>query len=190
MKLEISNIHTAVAKWSFFILFPGFFFYHSAVGLGVFPGVLGGFFSPMSVLLLPLLALAYLRTVTQSKITLTWIDQIFFVYVGFFLLVICFQYIGEAPIELLGQHTASIVHLLCCFFIFKMADFGSRSFRVVALVCFIAMTLLIFRLSVDGTFYLRQDAEDGTGVASYQGFARSYIGDRRRAGGVLPKAQA
>lgn len=175
MNLEIPNIHNSIAKWSFFVLFPGFFFYHSAVGLSVFPSVLGGFFSPMSVLLFPLLALAYLRTMVRSKLNLTWIDQIFFIYVGFFLLVICLQYIDAAPVELLKQHMASVVHLLCCFFIFKMTDFEARSFRIIALVCFIAMTLLIFQLSVDGTFYLRQDAEDGTGVASYQGFARSYM---------------
>ncbi|MCR6477513.1 O-antigen ligase family protein [Variovorax phage VarioGold] len=176
MDIRLSTIRALIPEWSFLILFPGFFFYHTMAGYNLFPPVLGGFFSPMSVLLFPFLFMVYVQTVTKDKTEFTGTDQLFFLYVAFFVLVLAFSFVGQKPIELIAQHAVSIIHLGCCFFIFKTIDFRSKSFRRIAFACLIAMTVLIFMLSVDGTFYLRQDAADGSdAIASYQGFSRSYL---------------
>jgi hypothetical protein len=48
---------------AFFLLFPGFFYYHTLLGTGTTGAFLGGYFSPISmVYMLPLFFVYYRRT--------------------------------------------------------------------------------------------------------------------------------
>lgn len=67
----------------FVTLFPGYFYYHTAVAGGFFPPVLGGFFGPMSVVLgVPLLALGAGAMIVGRERSL-FIDQAFMLYLLF-----------------------------------------------------------------------------------------------------------
>ena len=46
---------------AFFLLFPGFFYYHTLLGTGTTGAFLGGYFSPISLLYMLPLALVYVQ---------------------------------------------------------------------------------------------------------------------------------
>lgn len=176
MRIKKGELHALMGNISFLALFPGFFFYHSAVGSGYFPAVLGGYFSPVSIIALALLGCFYVGVVLRSRRDFTPTDLWFFLFLGFFGLIVALNYIGRADADVTAHHAMAILHLLTCFVVFRLAKFDAILFRRILLVAIIAMAFIIIVLSDDGSFYLKQNGiGDTDGIATYQGFARSFL---------------
>jgi hypothetical protein len=83
-----------------------------------------------------------------------------------------------------GANRAIVVnHLVCILFmvntyiLFTFIDFEHRQFRLMALASLAGMSAIAFTFSVNGVFYLGAlgIARDAESLATYQGFARSYL---------------
>lgn len=177
----MKNGHTLASKISnasFLILFPGFFFYHSALGLQIIPPVLGGYFSPVSLVVTPILLILYVVNVLGSRALFTRIDFGFFAYLFYFVFIISVNAIFfDVNSDVVRMHLVAILHLTAVFIIFKFSVFNSKTVWWGLFACWVGMTMIIFFLSSDGFFYLReQEATTNQDyVATYQGFGRSYF---------------
>jgi hypothetical protein len=170
--VKLNTVHLA-----FVALFPGFFFYQSALGSSMLAPFVGGYFSPVSLIFMPLLLALYLAQIKRSKRFFTKTDLAFFIFLLYFIFVIAFNFADGAAESVVSRHLVSVVHFVVIFIIFRMADFSSRPVKWTALLCLLGMTAIIFVLSNDGFFNIKdQGMSDSSDiVASYEGFARSYI---------------
>jgi hypothetical protein len=166
-----------LADWSFLILFPGFFFYQSAIGTGMAPAILGGYFSPVCILLLPFLALVFFACAAETKHFINGADLVFGGFLLYFFFVVALNFGLGAPSVVVKHHLVAMLHFVVVFITCRLARFDNPGFRRVVLITVAGMSLIIFAMSVDGTFYLRLqgDASNEEALATYQGFARSYL---------------
>ncbi|NHZ96271.1 hypothetical protein [Massilia sp. CCM 8734] len=166
-----------IGMLGFFALFPGFFFYHTALGLGKIPAVLGGYFAPVSLLLLPLLFFCYTSKVRQDRDYLGKSDLAFFLYLAYFALIVGVNAIAGAKMTVVTNHLLGIIFMLNVFFVFRMSAPDERRFRLMALGSLFAMSAIVFAYAIDGAFYLAPlgNAKTPESLASYQGFSRSYL---------------
>jgi hypothetical protein len=162
---------------AFFLLFPGFFYYHTVIGTGAAPAVLGGYFAPVAVAFVLPLAFIYLLRVRRDPHRLTLVDVHFGLYIGYFLLVVTLNAAAGANRVIVASHILDILFMVELFVLFSFIDFAHRRFRVAGLLSLAGMTALAVALQVDGVFYLRLmgEASDTDTLATYQGFARSYM---------------
>lgn len=171
-----SSLGRTVAHLAFLALFPGFFFYQSALSLGLIGPFLGGYFSAATIAFLPVLLLFYLLQAHRAKLGFMKIDRVFFGFLGYFLFIVGFNFATGGEREVVVHHLLSIVHFIVVFVAFRLADFDSAWMKRAMLLCLLAMAALIFVMSGDGVSYLdNQTASDESSVATYQGFARSYL---------------
>jgi hypothetical protein len=167
----------SVGMLAFLALFPGFFFYHTLLGLGLTGAFLGGYFAPVSLLVAPALCFFYAYQVRRRSAHLGLPDVCFFFYMAYFLVVVAIQAAAGANPVIVGNHLLGILFIVNMFFIFRLTDFGRADVRLAGLLSLLAMSAIIFAYSVDGAFYL---APQGTALnpeslATYQGFSRSYL---------------
>lgn len=162
-----------VANLAFLALFPGFFLYHSAVGLGLMGSVLGGYRTlAAAVFAVPLLALYLLQL---PHLRARHVDAAFFTFLAYLLLVALLN-AQSAPPEVFRAHVSTVIQWCCVFTIFRLADFQSASFRYAAVANLSAMTAITFSFSLDGMFYLRMlGFNDDGSLAGYQQLALSYF---------------
>ena len=168
---KLPLIHVA-----FFLLFPGFFFYQTLIGVGAIDAFLGGYFSVVSIALLAPLLFVYFQDVGRAKNFFMTTDFYYVLFLLYFSVTVVIHFATGADSKLVFDHLASIVHMLNLFIIFKMIDANERTFRIVTLLSLGAMSAIVFYFSIDGFFDLRDDALiNAAVVATYQGFARSYL---------------
>ncbi len=167
----------AVAITAFFLLFPGFFFYHTLLGLGATGAFLGGFFAPASLLVLLPLLYMYATRIRREPGRLTKPDIAFAVFLGYFFAVVASHAMLGAKMVHVVHHLLGILFLLNVFLIYKAIDFSGPHFRCVGLLSLLAMSAIVFAYSIDGVFYLGAlgIARDADSLATYQGFSRSYL---------------
>lgn len=175
--MNLASLQRMAAQSAFLLLFPGFFFYQTGIGIGVLPSFLGGYFTPVALALMPFLAGIYLLEVQKSRQFLTRIDFVFWGFILYFFFIVAFNYADRKSADVVKNHLLAMIHYVVVFSIFRLADFNAKRFRQLALISLIGMTLIIFYMSVDGLFYLKQlgESADSDSVATYQGFARSYF---------------
>jgi hypothetical protein len=166
----------AWAELAFFLLFAGFFFYQTLLGLGLIRAYLGGYFAAVSLLMLPPLLLSYLRRLQRRHYQLHRVDAAFLAFLAYFSVVIACN-APSANAAITGHHVLGVLYLFNLFVIFKTLDFHSRRFRLTLLASLAVMSAIVFAYSVDGAFYLAAlgAARDPDSVATYQGFSRSYL---------------
>lgn len=167
----------AVAIFAFFLLFPGFFFYHTLLGLGVMPAFLGGFFAPASLLVVLPLIYMYLMRIRRDPHRLAKPDIAFGVFLVYFFTVVAANAALGGKMVHVVHHILGILFLLNVFLIYKAIDFSGRQFRRIGLLSLLAMSAIVFSFSIDGVFYLGAlgIAKDADSLATYQGFSRSYL---------------
>jgi len=75
------------------------------------------------------------------------------------------------------HHVLEILFMVITFVLFTLIDFEHRQFRIMGLASLAVMSAIVFVFSVDGVFYLGAlgIAKDADSLATYQGFARSYL---------------
>lgn len=161
---------------AFLLLFPGFFFYQTLLGLGKISAFLGGYFSEIVAIFILPLTILYGRKIRKTRLT-SQIDLYFAVFIAYFLLIIAVNFLFGANIVTIQTHLRSIGYYVTLFIIFKSINLENQWFQLSLLFSLVAMAAIIFNFSVDGTFYLAPQnlTQDADNVATYQGFSRSYF---------------
>lgn len=177
MKRSAATGEQAAANLAFFLLFPGFFFYHTLLGTGAMDAVLGGYFTPVSLLVVLPLCYLYLVRIQRDPNRLNKVDVAFLLYLAYFTAIVAANAALGGSMVIVIHHVLGILFLVNIFIIFKTVDFGHRDFRRMALLSLFAMSAIVFSFSVDGVFYLGAlgIAKDAAALATYQGFSRSYL---------------
>ena len=167
----------SVGMLAFLALFPGFFFYHTLLGLGKMGALLGGFFAPVSLVAALPLVFFYVYKVRRDTGQLGRADVFFQLYIAYFAIVVMFQAAAGANLIIVMNHLMGILFSVNMFLMFRLTDFGRRDFRLIALATLAGMSAIVFAFSVNGSFYLAPlgTAKNPESLATYQGFSRSYL---------------
>jgi hypothetical protein len=162
---------------AFFLLFPGFFYYHTLLGTGTTGAFLGGYFSPISLVYMVPLAFVYYRRMRLDPRRLSGIDLHYGLFNIYFLAVIAVNAAAGANRAIVVNHVVCILFMVNTFVLFSFIDFEHRQFRIMGYASLAAMTAIAFTFSVNGVFYLGAlgVAKDADSLATYQGFSRSYL---------------
>jgi hypothetical protein len=162
---------------AFFLLFPGFFYYHTLLGLGTMGAFLGGFFSPVALLFALPIALVYVVRVRRDPRHLSFVDLFFCLYLAYFATVAVLNAALGNGLLTAVKHMLEIMFLVNLYVMFTFIDFANPRFRLVCLLALGAMSAIACAFSIDGVFYLGAEglAKDADSLATYQGFARSYL---------------
>jgi hypothetical protein len=168
---------TATLHWAFFLLFPGFFFYQTLLGLGIIRAFLGGYFSVVSIVFLLPLLFFFLVDIKKGKGNFTQIDFYFFTLLIYCTLIIFLNFVSGANVDIVRTQLLSIIHLSNIFIMFRMTEFTGTKFKAIAIACLVLMSAIIFYFSIDGSFYLAElnESLNPESLSTYQGFARSYL---------------
>lgn len=161
----------------FFLLFPGFFFYHTLLGTGTTGAFLGGYFAPVAVAYALPLSLVYLGRMRREPQRLTHVDLHYGLFFAYFLCVVVVNALAGANRTIVTNHILGILFMVLVYIMFSFIDFDGRRFRIVGLLSLASMSSIAFSYSVDGVFYLGAlgIAKDADALATYQGFSRSYL---------------
>lgn len=167
------DLARSTADVAFLALFPGFFFYHSAAGLGLIELVLGGYRSIVaSAFALPLLFF-YVRLL--PALDAKRIDAAFFGFIGYLLFVVGLNLVLGADPNVLRGHFLSAIQWTTVFMMFRLGGFRSRWFARAAWASLLGMSAITFAFSQDGFFYLTLlGLNESESLASYQQLALSY----------------
>jgi hypothetical protein len=162
---------------AFLLLFPGFFFYHTLLGLGVIGPVLGGYFTFVALAVTLPLVWCYVLTAKRDKNYFLITDFYLALFALYYSLVVAANSVGGANPVIVQKYVASMIYCMDIYIIFRMIDFNDRMFIVLAALSLALMSGITMYFSIDGFFFLRNldEATNPESVATYQGFARSYI---------------
>jgi hypothetical protein len=161
----------------FFMLFPGFFFYHTLLGTGTTAAFLGGYFAPVALAFALPMCVIYLSRIWRDKRCLTMVDLHFGLFMAYFLVVVAINGAAGANRTIVASHILGVLFMVLVFIMFSLIDFEGRRFRRIGLLSLAAMSAIAFSNSVDGVFYLGAlgVAKDADALSTYQGFSRSYL---------------
>ena len=171
-----------VAAISFFLLFPGYLFYHQSVAMGLIPPFAAGLFGYVSLgALLALLALlpwntGWLKKITGNRYVL-WVLAFLFYTTAWTLahyLILDGDHISIAGV----QSLETVIFWSSLFLIGLLLPIESRSLRWSLCISFavILVCLLYFYVNTDANMYnARRLYGNTTDVSTYQGFARSVL---------------
>jgi len=168
---------TFIAHASFLLLFPGFFFYQTLLGIGAFGAFLGGYFTLVALVLFLPLVYAFVLTARAHRNYVSQID-ICLVFLGaYYALVLVVNFFAGKDAIIVERYIQALIFCFETYIIFRLIDLGDRMFRKIVLVCLLAMSAITYYFSVGGFFFLHAlgEAKDPNSLATYQGFARSYI---------------
>lgn len=172
-----SRREQAILLAAFFLLFPGFFFYHTMLGIGLTGAFLGGYFAPISILFVLPLVFIYVNRMQRDPRRFHGVDLHLGLFLLYFVAVILVNAAAGANRTIVGNHMLGIMFIFNMFVIASFLDFDGRPFRIVGLLSLAGMSSIAVSFSVDGVFYLGSMgvAKDADALATYQGFARSYL---------------
>lgn len=167
----------AILLAAFFMLFPGFFFYHTLLGTGTTGAFLGGYFAPVSLLFVLPLTSIYLNRMRRDPRRFHVVDLHLGLFLLYFVAIIAVNAVAGANRTIVGNHILGILFIFNMFVIASFLDFDGRPFRIMGLLSLGGMSAIAVSYSVDGVFYLGSMgiAKDADALATYQGFARSYL---------------
>lgn len=162
---------------AFFLLFPGFFFYQTLLGIGIINAFLGGYFSYVSLLLMPPLIFIYSTEVKRDGNNFCPTNFYYMAFLAYVFLIVAINFISGTDYRIALDYFMSIIFAVNIFIIFKMLDLNDNTIKITSIASLIIMSLIVFYFSTDGLFYLASlgISQNPESVASYQGFARSYL---------------
>ena len=161
---------------AFLLLFPGFFFYQTLIGMGALGAFLGGYFAIVSIVLFFPLGYAYWIAVKKAGYRVAPTDLKFGFFLAYFFLVVAINAFFGADAITVQTHLLSILYFVNIYLIFKHVDFSDRKSMAMAVVSLLLMSGTIFYFSQGGSFQPGQigDPKSPDSVATYQELARSY----------------
>ena len=176
------KISKAVAGISFFLLFPGFLFYHQFVAMGLIPRFAAGFFGYVSVgALLAFLVILPLNTDWLKKTAgnryVQWV-LVFLIFTSLWTLahylILNDDYITKASV----QSLETLIFWSCLFLVGLLLPLDSKFLRWSFLASFLVIMLFLLYFSVSSdsiSYYTRRIYGQTEDTSSYQGFARSVL---------------
>jgi hypothetical protein len=162
---------------AFFLLFPGFFFYQTLLGLGLIGAYLGGYFTLVALALTPLLLFFCRLAAKNNRIHMSQLDLFCLVFGFYYCLTVAVNTAGGANVMIAQRHIQSLIFCVDTYIIFRMSNFKDKKLIVLLVVSLLIMSVITIYLSKNGFFYLQDlgQAQNPENLATYQGFARSYI---------------
>ena len=179
--LGLKLLQTA-AIISFFLLFPGYLFYHHFVATGLIPPFAAGLFGYVSLgALLAFLVLLpwntdWLKKITGNRFVL-WV-LVFLLYTSVWTLAHYLFLSGDYITKAGLQSLETIIFWSCLFLIGLLLPLEATALRWSFFISFIAIFcfLLYFSVSTGDTAYNAQQIyRNTTDVSTYQGYARSVL---------------
>jgi hypothetical protein len=169
---EKFTVHAA-----FILLYPGFFFYQTLLGIGAIGAYLGGYFTLVALLLLPVLTIAFIGTVKRNRNYLSGMDAWIALFVIYYFSILAINYVAGADPIIIERYTQSMIFCFETYVIFRMIDLENRRLILVTALCLLIMSAITYYFSIGGFFFLQalDEAQSPENLATYQGFARSYI---------------
>lgn len=172
--------NSLISAFAFLLFFPGFFAYHSLVGLGYLDPFLGGFFRPIAIIFLPVLLFLFFQGLNKKAIILNRLDYLFIaviIYTGFVgLLNIALGSGRSIEVDLFESTISRLLLNLAMYLLARTVDYQNNSLKKIAMLSLLIMCgVAFFNIGQSGIFYLALDATDQHEVAGYQGFARSIV---------------
>ena len=168
---------TGPVRLAFLLLFPGFFFYQTLIGMGVMGAFLGGYFSIISIGLFPPLVYVYYAGIKASFYRVASTDLHFGFFLFYFFAIVATNAAFGANPTIVKTHLLSILYFINIYLIFKHSDFSERKTIATTLASLLLMSATIFFFSQEGSFQPGQfgDPTSPDSVATYQELARSYV---------------
>lgn len=162
---------------AFFLLFPGFFFYQTLIGIGAINAFLGGYFSIISLLSIPPLAFIYITEAKRDRKFFCITDFYYIIFITYISFIVAINFTAGADYKIARDYLLSIIFSINIFIILKMIDLNDSGLKIISTLSLAIMSAIVFYFSADGLFYLADlgVAKNPESVASYQGFARSYL---------------
>lgn len=162
---------------AFLLLYPGFFFYQTLLGIGVIGAYLGGYFTLVALLFLPALALAFIGAVKRNKNYVSGMDGWLILFVIYYFSILAINYVAGADPIIIERYTQSMIFCFETYVIFRMIDLEDKRLILVAGLSLLVMSLITYYFSIGGFFFLQAlgESKSPESLATYQGFARSYI---------------
>lgn len=166
-----------VAHVSFLLLFPGFFFYQTLLGIGAIGAYLGGYFTLVALLLLLPLTYAFLYAVKSNRNFVTNVDLCLVYLAAYYLLVLAVNFAAGKDSMIVERYVQALIFCFETYVIFRLLDLHDKNFVRLVVLSLVIMSIITFYFSVGGFFFLHAlgEAKDPKSLATYQGFARSYI---------------
>ena len=172
-----STYEKRFVQFSFMLLFPGFFFYQTLLGLGLIRAFLGGYYSVVALALAMPLAIFYFIAVKRHRNFVSRFDLVYVVFIAYMILVLVLNFVaGKNPV-ILQRYVQALLFCIELYILFRLIDFNDSTFVVLATGSLFVMSVITIHFSINGFFFLQalNDAKDPASLATYQGFARSYI---------------
>jgi len=177
--LEKRDLNGTLGALGFILLFPGFFFYHTLLGLGSFPAFLGGFFRPMALVFIFVFGGLALITKSPRIGRLGPAGWLFMLICEWITLSATWHYLVGTQVGNLAMldWSISVAFLnVTCYLIARHLPLRWPAFQVVFAALLGLMIGLVFLLAKDGMFHLRiLGLIDQEKIASYQEFGRSLV---------------
>ncbi len=180
LKFSYKKILENYSCLAFFLLFPGFFIYHTLVGLGILPPFLGGFFGVVSISLFPLFIILFFKVHGFKNTNYCRFDMIFYLILILILFTSVINYFFDKPenyvSEMLVWSMSGVLFMANNYLIARTIPFHSNFFRIILFISLLLTALIVFfNIGPYGIFDLRSNFVNIDSVASYQGFARSLV---------------
>ncbi|WP_426101987.1 hypothetical protein [Massilia sp. TSP1-1-2] len=166
-----------LVQLAFLLLFPGFFFYQTLLGLGMIRAYLGGYFSIVALAFTLPLVFFYYIALKRHRNFVSRFDLVHVMFIGYVVLVLVMNFVAGANPIIVQRYVQSLVFCVDLYIIFRLIDIHDKKFILMATASLAVMSAITIHFSINGFFYLQalNDAKDPDSLATYQGFARSYI---------------
>ena len=171
-----------IALISFFLLFPGFLFYHQFLAMGLITPFAAGFFGYVSLgtLLAFLILLPWNTNWIREIISVRYLQWVlvFLIYTSVWTIA-HYLLLDEEHIKIASrQSLETIIFWTCLFLIGVLLPLESKLLHWLFLLSFIVIFvfLLYFFLNTDAnSYYARRIYGNMANLSTYQGFARSVL---------------
>jgi hypothetical protein len=178
MSRQISSL-SKISAVTIILLFPVFFFYHTALAYALIPQFLAGFFGPMAVICgVPLLSMQAVYFI-MGKSKINKLDIAFIIIAAFFLVWASINFIFgvgvQRDVSFYIDSISSVYFWMVLYFAFRNIPIDSVLFRATLFACLTVMLVIALANMSSGMFYAAKAASDDVVVATYQGFARSAL---------------
>jgi len=178
MKINFNKLLRKYSGLSFFLLFPGFFFYQVLIGLDMIKPILGGYFGIVAISLLPVFGFLFFIVQVAGNYEICLFDGIFYVLMAVVFFISCANYFADLPEgyanDMFVWSMSGFVFMSICYFIAKSVPLHSNFFTLILFLSLAIMSMCVFlNIGSRGIFYLKGVSSNVEFVVSYQGFARS-----------------
>ncbi len=173
----MNNYFAKYVDFVFILLFPLFFIYHVLISKGYIPPFLGGYFSIVALVNLPILLLFFSQLNLKLNQQFTSVEIIFFLLLIYtFSIAIAnflFNPLPSENFEMFLFSIQGIIFTFICYILGKYISINNHNFKRILIYFLLLFSIIVLsNLNEFGMFYLRLSSENANFAISYQGYAR------------------